>query len=91
MAVLLFFAPLAQAAVNTQQAPSGPSTADHHKFEQLKKKFTRGPKVTRACLSCHTEAAGQIQQTEHWTWESTQNAFEHTHKNIGKVRFLNNL
>jgi octaheme c-type cytochrome (tetrathionate reductase family) len=26
--------------------------------------------VTRACLECHSDAASQIMQTSHWTWES---------------------
>lgn len=43
-------------------------TADHSKFEVLQKEFQSGPEVTRACLTCHTEAAGQIQKTIHWTW-----------------------
>jgi octaheme c-type cytochrome (tetrathionate reductase family) len=30
--------------------------------------FKSGPEVTKACLSCHTEAARQIQKTIHWTW-----------------------
>ncbi|MEW6666234.1 MAG: tetrathionate reductase family octaheme c-type cytochrome [Thermodesulfobacteriota bacterium] len=43
-------------------------TADHSKFEALKQEFKSGPEVTRACLSCHTEAAKQIQKTLHWRW-----------------------
>ena len=43
-------------------------TADHSKFDVLKKTFQSGPEVTKACLSCHTEAAKQFQQTIHWTW-----------------------
>jgi octaheme c-type cytochrome (tetrathionate reductase family) len=43
-------------------------TADHTKFEALKQDFQSGPEVTRACLSCHTEAAQQIQKTIHWRW-----------------------
>ena len=43
-------------------------TADHSKFPQLKKKFTKGPEVTKTCLSCHTEAASQFHKTIHWTW-----------------------
>ena len=43
-------------------------TADHSKFEALQKEFKSGPEVTKACLSCHTEAAKQIQKTIHWTW-----------------------
>lgn len=29
-----------------------------------------GPAVTRACLECHQNAAGQVMSTAHWTWES---------------------
>jgi hypothetical protein len=43
-------------------------TADHSKFEALKKAFTSGPEVTAACLSCHTEAGLQFHRTIHWTW-----------------------
>ena len=34
----------------------------------LKQEFKSGPEVTKACLSCHTEAAKQIQKTLHWRW-----------------------
>jgi hypothetical protein len=27
-------------------------------------------KETQACLECHEEAAGQVMQTVHWTWEA---------------------
>lgn len=43
-------------------------TADHGRFEKLKKEFDSGPEVTRACLSCHNEAGEQIGKTIHWTW-----------------------
>lgn len=32
--------------------------------------FTTGPQVTQACLECHEDAAHQVAQTSHWTWES---------------------
>lgn len=41
------------------------STADHSKFKELQKEFKSGPEVTKACLTCHTEAAKQIQKTQH--------------------------
>ena len=44
------------------------TTADHSKFEALKKDFKKGPEVTAACLSCHTEAGTQFQKTIHWSW-----------------------
>lgn len=43
-------------------------TADHSKHEILKQEFTSGPEVTKACLSCHSEAAAQFHKTIHWTW-----------------------
>lgn len=43
-------------------------TADHTKFEALDGPFQSGPEVTKACLSCHTEAAKQVMKTSHWTW-----------------------
>ena len=44
------------------------STADHTKFKELQKDFKSGPEVTKACLSCHSEAAAQFHKTIHWTW-----------------------
>lgn len=29
-----------------------------------------GPEVTQACLACHPDAAHEVAQTVHWTWES---------------------
>jgi hypothetical protein len=43
-------------------------TADHTKHEALQQAITSGPEVTKACLSCHSEAAEQFYKTIHWTW-----------------------
>lgn len=43
-------------------------TAEHSKHEVLQKEFTSGPEVTKACLSCHNQAALQFHKTIHWTW-----------------------
>lgn len=43
-------------------------TADHSKHEILQQEFKSGPEVTKACLSCHSEAAVQFHKTIHWTW-----------------------
>ncbi|MCA1787396.1 MAG: cytochrome C, partial [Desulfobacteraceae bacterium] len=45
------------------------TTVDHSKLEALDQNFTSGDQITRACLSCHTDAAMQFEQTIHWTWE----------------------
>jgi octaheme c-type cytochrome (tetrathionate reductase family) len=50
------------------KAHSPNNTADHSKFKELQQEFKSGPEVTRACLTCHTEAARQVQKTIHWTW-----------------------
>lgn len=49
--------------------PALASTADHREFEALEGPFASGEEVTEACLGCHTEAAEEVMQTRHWTWE----------------------
>jgi octaheme c-type cytochrome (tetrathionate reductase family) len=63
------------------------STADHTKFEVLQKKFASGPEVTKACLSCHTEASKQLHKTTHWTWAFKN---ELTGQTLGKKNVINN-
>jgi hypothetical protein len=43
-------------------------TTDHSKHDILKQPLTSGPEVTKACLSCHNQAALQFHKTIHWTW-----------------------
>lgn len=64
----------------------GSSTADHSKFKALQGPFNSGSEVTRACLSCHTEAAKQVMSTRHWTWEYTN---PDTGQTLGKKTMLN--
>lgn len=75
MGLLVAFVSESQAsgALPETAAPAAPaqSTADHSQFEILQQDFETGPEVTAACLTCHTEAAGQIMKTTHWTWEYT--------------------
>jgi len=63
------------------------STADHSKFKQLQQPFATGPDVTKACLSCHTEAATQVHKTKHWTWEVLN---PENNQRLGKKNILNN-
>lgn len=63
-------------------------TADHSKHEALKKKFTSGPQITNACLSCHSEAEAQFHKTIHWKWLVSETEND---KTIGKAGYsLNN-
>lgn len=74
--------------VEATQLPlsSNPSTADHSQFKALQGPFKSGPEVTQACLRCHTEAAKQLQQSLHWTWE-----YDHpvTGQTLGKRHVIN--
>ena len=59
----------ALAASASDSAKLQHSTADHTKFKALQVEFDSGPQVTKACLTCHTEASKQIHKTQHWKWE----------------------
>ncbi len=45
------------------------TTTDHSKVEALNQNFTSGEQITKACLSCHTDASMQFEKTIHWTWK----------------------
>jgi octaheme c-type cytochrome (tetrathionate reductase family) len=62
------------------------STADHTQFEVLQKPFTSGPEVTKACLSCHTEASKQLHKTKHWLWRLNH---PETGQTLGKRHTVN--
>lgn len=68
-------------------ANSSTSTADHSKFKELQQPFSTGPEVTRACLSCHTEASKQLHKTKHWNWQFTN---PETGQVLGKQKIINN-
>lgn len=71
---------------NQKSSNRSGGTADHSKFDVLKKDFKSGPEVTEACLSCHTEAAAQIMDSIHWKW-----SFKHpqTGQLLGKRNVIN--
>ncbi len=62
-------------------------TADHTKFEILQQDFKSGPEVTKACLSCHTEAAHQVQDSIHYQWVFANKT---TGQTLGKRNVINN-
>ena len=72
---VLLFAGTAQAGV------------DHSKFTALQGPFKTGPDVTRACLTCHRDAAKQVQKSIHWTWDYTN---PHSGQKLGKRNVINN-
>lgn len=73
------------------------STTDHSRFVELDKSFASGPEVTRACLKCHNQAAGQMHKSIHWTWECNKGDEHWTlectkgdEKGLGKAHIVNN-
>jgi octaheme c-type cytochrome (tetrathionate reductase family) len=65
----MLLVPTVDAASDSGSAKLLKSTADHSQFKALQQEFNTGPEVTKACLSCHTEASKQLHKTEHWKWE----------------------
>ncbi|HEX5285339.1 MAG TPA: tetrathionate reductase family octaheme c-type cytochrome [Polaromonas sp.] len=80
-------APAPESAPAPVPAKLSKSTADHSKFKALDREFDSGPEVTKACLSCHTEAAKQIHKTLHWKWEVIN---PQTKQRLGKKNVINN-
>ena len=89
-AVLTLLLPVVGSAsvgdVKAEEATST-STADHSKFEALQQEFKTGPEVTKACLTCHTEASKQLHKTKHWNWQFTNPS---TGQTVGKQTIINN-
>lgn len=79
-------APPSAASVLATAPTQNKSTADHSKFKELQGPFKSGSEVTKACLSCHTEAGKQVMGTRHWTWEYTN---PDTGQKLGKKTMLN--
>lgn len=73
-------------AIVPAEVQKSSSTADHSKFEVLQEQFATAPDVTKACLTCHTEASKQIHKTTHWNWKITH---PETGQVLGKKRVVN--
>jgi octaheme c-type cytochrome (tetrathionate reductase family) len=74
-------------AATAAAARTSESTADHGAFKILQRDFSSGPEVTKACLTCHTEAAKQVHKSKHWTWEFMN---PDTKQRLGKKNVINN-
>ena len=65
----------------------------HSNYHILKQDFKKPEDVTKACLTCHTEAAKDIMKTSHWTWSNKTAKLpgrEGKTYEIGKKEGLNN-
>ncbi len=59
-------------------------TTDHTKHAALQQPFVSGEEITRACLSCHSEASSQFHETIHWTWLASK---EEKDRKYGKAGY----
>jgi len=88
---VLYFLPRTKAT--NDPAAYIPTRAVHvdHK-DIVKGELKTGQEVTRACLVCHEDAAANVMNTTHWTWESK--AFDVPWREddvtIGKANQINN-
>jgi octaheme c-type cytochrome (tetrathionate reductase family) len=70
--------------------PQRPPAVDHSPL--MTGPYETGSDVTRRCLECHEEAAFEVMDTVHWTWESAPVQIEGRPEPvaIGKKNVLNN-
>ncbi|MCP4138839.1 MAG: tetrathionate reductase family octaheme c-type cytochrome [Chloroflexi bacterium] len=73
-----------------ENLPQHPIHTDHSSI--IQGPFETGQDVTKACLKCHENAAHEVMQTPHWTWESEPYEIEGRNEpvTIGKKNQLNN-
>jgi octaheme c-type cytochrome (tetrathionate reductase family) len=89
--ILLFVSGDAEAVEDpAQYLPQRVPDVDH--TELMKGPYETGSDVTRACLECHEDAAHEVAQTVHWTWESEPILLEGRDEPIttGKKNSINN-
>ncbi len=65
-------------------------TVDHSKFAVLQKDFKNPQEVTKACLTCHQNAADEVMKTSHWQWERPVYLKDKGIAYIGKKNVINN-
>ncbi len=70
--------------------PKRPVHTDHSSI--VNGPFETGQDVTRVCLECHAQAAGDFMHTTHWTWESEpfEVAWRDEPVTVGKANQINN-
>jgi octaheme c-type cytochrome (tetrathionate reductase family) len=73
-----------------KNVPARESHVDH--TDLITGQFESGSEVTMKCLECHEDAAYQVMETVHWTWESEPYEMESRDElvTIGKKNSLNN-
>ncbi len=70
--------------------PTRPAATDH--TDLIEGPFETGEQVTAACLECHEDAAEQVMDTVHWTWQAdpVEVAWADEPVSTGKANVFNN-
>lgn len=68
----------------------GAPTADHAKFDALKKSFSGPREVTAACLGCHNRADAEVMNSSHWSWDRAEHIPGRGVVYLGKRNAINN-
>lgn len=88
---LIFFLPKQKSAL---QNPHATIKKVHRHFDHSKlfnHSFDSPQEVTVACLQCHEDAAHEVMNTAHWTWErSVQMPERDLELKVGKINLINN-
>lgn len=88
----VLFWPRSTASARDPQAsvPQHPVHTDH--TDIIEGPFDSPQDVTKACLSCHPNAATEFMQTTHWTWEGkpVEAPWRNETVTIGKANLINN-
>ena len=67
---ILFFLPGEASPKDEPWASVPKRVPDTDHTDLIKGPFESGSDITRTCLECHEDAAKEVMQTVHWTWES---------------------
>lgn len=88
--IALFVAAEAEPPIVSRQPVAAGAPTDHSAL--MPGPYATGSEVTRACLTCHEDAATELMQTSHWRWLSDpQTAPDQTEPvEIGKANLINN-
>ena len=89
---VFFFLPKQEPLRDNPRAALRPTAIHTSHADIVQGPFDSPQQVTRACLTCHAEAASQVMATTHWTWESDPVSVPWRDEpvTIGKANQINN-
>jgi len=89
--IMLLSTPNVNAAADPwANVPVRSGATDHS--DLMNQPFATGSEVTQACLACHEDAAHEVMQTNHWTWQAppVEVNWRDEPVSIGKANTINN-